>query len=376
MALPDFEAFYGGVPTELQNIQSVNWRIGREWIADPYSACTASIVCRDISNWPAIKPRIGQRLVIKDKFYNVPVFGGRIKDVAITYGELPSMDEAVISVEGILAEIGRRELTNQALAQARGSVYSFNIASAVGANVFYDSTYPGGSILSAQTYSGNALDALNQSVLTECGRLAEIWDAGTTVSPLLYIMARNELNEHGWTFSDVPGDWSPTVLPYNGIVFKSAAESYYTQITIQPQGLTTQVESSGAAPFYGLTQQSYDYSNTQADSHAQYLLFQFDNTNAYPTSISMNYSQCTSTAQRQRFARMIQADENYWAIGSLLDIYFRGTLYHTVIEGLSVSSNLNDTTATWHLSSQDHNAYLNWDTPAPFNTWDNNSWNF
>lgn len=376
MALPDFKVFYTSSLIELDNVQSVSWRNGRQWIADPYSACTATIVCRDISSWPATKPRIGQRLLIKADFYNVSVFGGRIKDVAITYGEIPAMDEAVISVEGILAEIGRREFTALSLAQARGSVYSFNIASNTSSNVVYDSSFPGGSILSAQTYSGNALDALNQSVLTECGRLAEVYDIGTTNSPMLILMARNEITENNWAFSDVPAAWSATVLPYCGIEFKSAAESYYTQVTIQPQGLATQVESSGAAPFYGLTQESYDYTTIQADSHAQYLLEQFNSTTAYPTSITCKYSQCATTQQRQRFERMLQQDENYWTTGTLLDIDFRGTTYHAVIEGLTVSSNLNDAVATWHLSSQDLNAYLLWDTPAPFNTWDNNRWNF
>jgi hypothetical protein len=364
---------YGASATVLSNIQSINFSTGRRWIADPYSAGTATIICRDIANWPATPPRIGNRIYFSNTASGVTVWGGRIRDVAIEYGIVPAEDEAIISVEGVLAQLARKQLNAEVFTQKRSGNYIADILTASGVTIGYYTA--GSSFISAQTYTGSALDLVNEVTLTEVGRLAEVYD-DVTNEPVLNVLARNDYEDEGYVLSDVSSDYASGGLPYREIEFKSAAESYYTQVTIQPSGLASQTETVGTAPYYGLTQESLDYTVTQADSHASYLVKQFASTVAYPTSISVSYEALTNNTQRAKFREMITNDATNATINSLISIKFRGTTYYAVVEGLRVSMTPSTTVATWQLSSKDQNSYLRWGTGNIFNRWDYNKWGF
>jgi hypothetical protein len=363
-----WEFYYSASRTEVTDILSVDIRAGRSFITDPYSASTCTIEVRNISSWSGSPPRVGQRCYARGKLGPI-AFGGLIKDVRIEYGIIPALDTATIECEGILARLGRRQLNAFALAEKTTGRQVADLLTEI--NVDYQYQF-GDSIASAQTYTGNALDLLNELTLTEVGRIIEIWDDGPGLISLIWD-GRNYYGEEGLQFSDETAD-SATHLKYDQIGFTSAAENYYTQVTIEPQGLASQTESSGSAPYYGLTQSSLDATTTQADNHAAYLLNAFDSPAAALNSLSFTYSQQVP-GRLSMFNDCFSASETMWSIGELITVKFRGTTYYAVIEGFSVSADPDDTRVTLNLSSEQVQNYLILNN-AVFGTLDENKLGF
>ena len=369
MANMTWEFYYSSSITEVTDILSVQIRAGRSFITDPYSAASCTIEVRNISSWSGSPPRVGQRCYARGKLGPI-AFGGLIKDVRIQYGIISALDTATIECEGILARLGRRQLNAFALTQDLTGEQVSDLLTQI--NVSYQYQF-GSSIASAQTYTGNALDLLNELTLTEVGRIIEIWDDSGGGNIALLWDGRNYYQESGIQFSDETAD-SATHLKYDQIGFTSAAENFYTQVTIEPQGLASQTESSGSAPFYGLTQSSLDATTTQADNHAAYLLNAFDSSAAALNSLSFTYSEQRTTLLSM-FNNCFSASETQWSIGELIAVKFRGSTYSAVIEGFTVSADLDDTRVTLDLSSEQVQNYLVLNN-AVFGTLDENKLGF
>ena len=363
MALLSYTAAFGTGLTNLGNIQSFTIQRGRQWIVDPLNAAKCSITVRDIAAWTTA-PKMGDYVKITNTGA-FQVFGGRITDVRITYGLIPAMDEAEISCEGSLAFLGRRNIRSFVLAQGlTGDQFGLmcdeiNIPSAIGTS---------GSIAVAQTVTENALTFSNTLAITEVGRIGE------QVLDAVEWFGRNEFNSGVGYSEHVFNTTGTDAMKYDGIEFRSTAENYYTRVTVQPLGLAAQTENSGSAPWYSLSVDTYDYSTTQADSLSQYYLGQLSSTASGPISITASWSNQPDTGTSQdRFQEALSFGNQ---IAMKCEITFRGTTYYAVIEGSTISATLDETRITFHLSPQDLNNYLKWTTPAPFNTWDNNKWNF
>lgn len=363
MSVLSYTATFGTGSTNLGNIQSFTLQRGRQWIVDPFNAAKCSITVRDIAAWTTA-PKMSDYVEIRNTG-GFEVFGGRITDVRITYGLIPAMDEAEIECEGSLALLGRRNIRSFVLAQGlTGDQFGLVCDQVNIPNTITQS----GSIAVAQTVTENALTFANTLAITEVGRISERFNDGVTW------YGRNLFNpgvgytEHVFNTTGADG------MKYDGIEFRSTAENYYTRVTTEPLGLAAQTENSGSAPWYSLSVNTYDYSTTQADSLSQYYLGQFSSTTSGPISITASWSNQPDTGTSQ--LRFRQCLDYRAQIAMKCEITFRGTTYYAVIEGSTISANLDETRITFHLSPQDLNSYLKWDTPAPFNTWDNNKWNF
>jgi len=306
---------------------------------------------------------------------------GVINDISIEYGMTANMDIATISLEGSLAAIGRNNLTSQAFSQNDTGAYADAIFSATGTNGL---GFTGLSTASAQTYTGNALDLLNEVALTEVGRLAEVHFTNSLLGafPATMFLARDTLAKqytNPFIFTDVPSDPS-TSIRYSRLDFKSAAENYYTKVTIAPQGLARQSEGAGNRVLF---QDSLDYTTAQADNHASYLLANYGKQKITPYAVTFDYeSQQSKAIFEQSLANFVYYEfigsiyTFRFTVGTLIEIKFRGTTYKAVVEGLQVSADPSNTTATMLFSPQDTNSYLKWTSPSPYNTWDDNKWGF
>jgi hypothetical protein len=362
MALLDFTAAFGAGSTNLGNVQSFTIQRGRQWIVDPFNAARCSIIVRDIDAWTTA-PKMGDDIELTN-VGAFTVFSGTITDVKINYGLIPSMDEAEISCEGNLALLGRRNLRSFVLAQGlTGDQFGLmcdqvNVASAINNS---------GSIAVAQTVTENALTFANTLALTEVGRISETNGA-------LEWFGRNDFN-NGIGYSEhVFNTTGTNAMKYDGIEFRSTAENYYTRVTVEPLGLAAQTNNSGSAPWYSLSVNTYDYSTTQADSLSQYYLNQLSSTTSAPTAITASWANQPDTGTSQdRFQEALSWPNQ---IAMECQITFRGTVYNAVIEGSTITSTPENTRITFFLSPQDLNNYLKWTSPAPYNTWDNNKWNF
>lgn len=344
--------------TVLNDVQSVSVQAGRDWLTDPYNPSSCIIQSRNIAAWTTT-PVVGNMITVQQtnstsKF----AFGGFIKDVKINYGNVSNLDTATITCEGPLAFWGRRQFNSLAVAQANTVAQVNAIASPTSLyNYTNPNTNAGLSVASAQTYSGNGLDILNELCTTEMGHISETtglagWVSLSNYAPFINFRRRNDDVTADYTFSDNPA--SATELYYDGIDFTSAAQNYYTSATIQPLGLATQTSGSGE---YSITQTSLDYTTAQALSHAQYLVSQFNTTTATPLSLSASYSQQGSNATRlSTFANFMHDGAS--ASGALIKIVFRSNTYYAVIEGASRMIDPADTAIELTLSSYDNNSYL------------------
>ena len=153
----------------LPDIQAIDIMRGRRLQIDDYGIDTATLQTRDPSGWTT-SPKLGDQITIYiyapgyfpyDEF---PAFNGRIRDVAINYGKVPNEDEVAISCEGIQADWGRAQLVGFSLPQQLTDESILDIGDEVGLDTgqFY-----GRSTNSAITFTGNALDLVNQITRTE-----------------------------------------------------------------------------------------------------------------------------------------------------------------------------------------------------------------
>jgi hypothetical protein len=259
------------------------------------------------------------------------------------------LDTAIITCEGPLSRWGRRQFNNRSLAQAKTLTQLSTLATATGLNASTSTNGTGLSTASAQTYTGNGLDLLNEVIMTEIGHVSETSVVGGTYQPYTVLYPRNYDTVAGYSFADTG---ATNTIKYNQIEFTSAAENYYTEVTINPLGLATQQAGSGN---YGLTQNSVDATTGQALSHAQYLVSQYDSTTSTPHALTCDYESQASFSQNE-FRDMISDTVSF--SGALFTLVFRGNTYSVVLEGLQVDADTSSTQARFTFSAFDNNNYL------------------
>jgi len=271
---------------------------------------------------------------------------GNIVDVDVSYGIVSSMDEATITCEGVLGLLGRRNIRSLSLTQDLTEVQALDIISTAGLVGSNTATY---STAGAQTFTGNALDALNTLAITEVGRIREPVANG---DPVMFY-GRNSGAQQIEAIQFTDNNSTMSGMEFEAIDFKSTAENYYTRVTVSPLGLTAQTVNSGSAPYYSLSVSSWDATTAQAANLAQYLLSNFNTTTATPTSITASYAGQNSAVWADSFIEAITQPIQKQAL-----IALRGTIYYTIIEGWNMSASPDNTTVTLYLSAQDLNAYL------------------
>jgi hypothetical protein len=338
----------------LSNVQTVSIDQGRTWQTDPYSPTTCTIVARTTT-----APAMGDFVRVMTGTAGIGtgknLFTGTVKDIGIEYGNTANMDFVTIQCEGALARWGRRQFTNRVLAQNSTLTQLSNLATAIGFNTFCTFNGTGSSTAAAQTYSGNGLDLVNLVMTTEMGYIQEsgtYTDTGGgtgTITPTINFQGRQSIQSIANPMTDVSNDLSPA---YDAIEFASAAQRYFTEATINPIALASQSAGSG---FYNLTQDSVDFSTSQALSHAQYLVSQYDSTAFKPYKLISNYSNQTNTTAQAAFENNLVQGTN---IGSLILIIHRGTGYWNVIEGQTISIAPGETQLEITFSPLDNNNYL------------------
>ena len=348
MAILSYSVTYGtSWATTLTDVQAVSINLGRQWIVDGYGAGMAQITSRNIAAWTTA-PKVGNPIKIAAN--GTTIFGGRITDVEIVYGNKPSMDYAIINCESYLSLMGRRNLVSLSLTQGLTSAQAYTII-----NTAWSSASTAISTASStavgQTYTGNALEALNTLAITEVGRLNECLIPG---EGLMYL-GRGDFNPYAPTIA--LSDANTSSIQYDQINFKSTAENYYTRVTISPLTVASQTNNTGSAPFYSLELSTFDYNTIQANSLSQYYLSQFSSQTATPTSFHSQYGQQSTVAAQTAFLDAIEFGN---IIGAEATATFRGTTYNVIIEGLSINASIEDrdTSVEWYCSAEDLNNYL------------------
>jgi hypothetical protein len=343
------------------NVQSVSVSRGRQWGTDPFSPSSCTIVTRGTP--PAA---IGGYVLVVTGDYaggqliatNQVVFLGTVKDQLFNYGIKSSMDVTVLTLEGTLARWGRRNFTSRAISQNTTLAQISTVATAIGYDTFTTIAGTGQSIASAQTYVGNGLDLVNTLMQTEVGYIRETGGylsppgipLQLELQPNVVFAQRNYDTVSDFTFAD---DSTVDGIRYDDIQFNSAAQNYYTEVTINPLGLAAQTSGSG---FYNLTQESYDYTTAQALSHAQYLKSQYNTTASNPVSITASYANQDTATRLTEFQGLLNTAR--CNAGLACTVIFRNKTYECIVEGVQIDSDPSETTITVTLSAFDNNNYL------------------
>jgi hypothetical protein len=361
MALQDFEVAYSlnGVDyTALTNVVSISANIGRQAQLDQYNASTAQVVLRYPTGYasPITALVTGTYITIYNNSSR-DVFNGRINNVEVRYG-LPyvggvgNADYVTLSVESAFAQLGRLQgldyamaadtMTNQMTAgftETGLRMYWSQIAGGIGAP---------GPPMAATTISGSWGDWINRCATTTNARMQDAAAESVTLfSP--FSLPTSTIN-----FSDTTNNATNQV--YDQIEFESLADNFYTQVTVDPESFApqTSLKSGAVKPYRTLQMNTLNASTGQAADYASYLLSNYQTAKFAIGSIS-----CLSEAQNDfRLDRIGTNAGVPQMIGVSCTVTFRGTVYATIIEGVSVTATPATSRYTYYLSGADLNSYL------------------
>jgi hypothetical protein len=330
------------IPAILDKDTSFTVTRGRQQVQDPFRAGTATVTGRDISQVANLE--IGDTLFIRSLTYNglaavFNIFIGFISDIKLDYGFTSNQDTWTINAEDGLATLGRAFVTNSWA--AGDTTYTAATKAALGTGItIANSGFPSGSTVSAQSFTNiNLLDVINEIVTTEQGRLYAV------DGDYIIFSSRASQNAFGTIveFTDGTLSLSPGIEggKFDNLIFRSQADSFYTKVITEPEGLAAQESGSGSRTY---TVKTYDETTTQADNLADYILGTLQVSQGAPASIS-----CLAEQQSNPNALFaaIFAPEGLYSVNVVL----RGTRYSNLVEGSTISGNPSETRMTLNLSS-------------------------
>jgi hypothetical protein len=290
------------------------------------------------------------------------MFQGRISDVKIDYGFTPSLDVVTIFCEGLQADLGRAQLTNESfISQNVGTTYD-EVVSRIGLPITYGSIITA-SINSAITnFNGNALDFVNTLVYTEQGLLRSTSQANTSLTMGSLDFVGRAVTSQGLAtppeFNDgtVAPPFSNYAFTYDQLEFRSAAEDFYNEVIVQPAGLANQTASTGASPTVTYVLDTVDANTGQALQLANYVLNRFLDPDSAIRSISARVD------NQVNLNLLIILLSQQWS--DVTRIIFRGTVYNVTMQGWTISASPGDQTrVTLFCAAGDTDAYLKLNDP-------------
>ena len=368
--------FYsGGAWQTLPSVQLINIFRGRRLQIDDYSIDSMTVESQFPSSW-TVEPKLGDPVVayiykpgVVTGMDHFGAFYGNIRDVKINYGYVTNEDRVTITCEGIQADWGRAQLNSFALAEKLTEDQVFDVGTQVGLPI---APFNGRSIASAQTYTGNAFALVNLITRTEEARMAA---AAVTyhATPEIYWYGRNNPPQTTYYWNDGTGTPQLYQMKYEQIQFRSSADNYYTSVTITPDTVASQTATTGVTPIYSWQKNTVDYTTSQALNHAEWVLNNFRSKDQTMASITFTDVQQIPTTIPSFNTQVISLIME--PIGTLGNISFRGDVFKTILEGISISATPEKTRVTVFTSGQDTNAYLILNN-AVFGTLDNNKLGF
>jgi len=330
--------------TTLSNVQSIDFKTGRERQLDQYSSLSGTIVVRQPSAPSAIiVPGSIVYVQWKNGASYDQQFFATISNVQLQYGMpyaggVANADYLIISVEGYLANCGRASGENYAMAAGRLFTQTSAARTFSGLEINGTNVGPGlGPEMGSTTVSGTWADWVNYVCLTLNGRLIEDQNQVALLSARPFFTATVN-------FSDTTNN--ATNYVYDKIEFGSYTDNYYTQITVDPESFAAQTVQTGSRPYRTYSVNTVNASASQALDYANWLLNNFKTPKVAPTSISMFANAQNNFSGLNAF------------VGTQLNIAFRGTTYTAVVEGWAFNAQPGNARYTFYVSAADLNAYL------------------
>ena len=348
--------------TALTNVQSVSLSVGVQAQLDQLRANTCTIEIRYPSGYASPIAQLVQGTYIKIMNNTNPaaaylLWVGRISDINARYGipyvsSVGNADFLTISVEGSFASLGRMAGNNYAMAAETLATQLTTAGTQTGLSIgWLGSTTQAGA---AATISGTWADWLAKTALSANARMWNTKDNSlfdiTVVSPFYQYTTQNY-------FSDVRPQPEVTAS-YDQITFEGYADNYWTQVSVDPDGLATQtVTLSGATvPYRTYTVNTNNATTGQALDFANYLLGNYSTPKLSISSVSCVAEAQTLDMLLDKFAGVTQSFARIPGVRTRVE--FRGTIYQCLIEGVTMSATPTGARFTFYLSGADLNQYL------------------
>lgn len=331
-----YSAFLAGPYTALTGIQNISISRGRTYLQDPFPASNCVIELIPANSY-ATPLAIGQFIdvrTVNDPNGNA-YFVGRITDVNRVYGmpfnnsngAAPG-DRIVITATGGTGNLGSNELTNYSWAESKAEGIIGSIGQISGTTVH--NLFGSNVLASAQTYSGPALDAVNDLLRTGnlmmddgdrkrgsgigvYGQAVYVFPVGTNTNTIV-------LTDSG------------TGTKYNQIEFLSSNQTTFNKVTVSAAGLTPQVAETGSS-FNNMSISSFNVNTAEALSLANYLL---QMTSSQLTPVPFTVSTTTEIDANCLIPSYISGfpGPNTSPIGAPIQITFRGSTVTGIVQGV------------------------------------------
>jgi hypothetical protein len=340
--------FTAYVWTLLANVQEMTATIGRRLTEDVFTPSSAQITVRYPTGFasPLSQISIGSYWQLRRVGTTLPLWNGRLRDASVKYGipysgGVGNADYLYIDLEGAMADWGRMQGNNYAMAAGDVSTQSTTAISQVGLPL--GSTYTTYPSLGSITISGSWLEYWNTVART----------LGTTLkdgSGQLGLYTKDTYGVLGTVFSDTTNDSSNQV--YDQIEFRSMSADYWTRIQVETVSYGNVVASSGSAPYRTLPLGTNAASASQATDIANYWLGIYSQPAVTIYSIS-----CVSEAQN---TWNLGFNPYAWwdIIGYKTAVTFRGTTKYFTIIGSTFTATPDGSRFTYYLAPADMTPYL------------------
>lgn len=322
----------------ITGVQSVNISRGRQRFQDPVSQ--SSMVVELIpANSYTLPFAIGQAIDVRDTNNNSAVcyFQGRITDVQRSYafpynsgtGAAPA-DRIRITATGATGIIGTGQLSGQALSNTYTYSSIATVAGVQGVG-WSGSGYDNLVKNSAQTFSGAALDCVNQLLRTSQSTIDDCVVSRSSAQTYAVTTWATGVEMNSTTFTDTGSGYA-----YSGLEFLSSVQNTFNWIELEATGVYTVIAALGSAPFNALVYSTFSETPTDASNLAIYLWYMLSGqVQAAPFSIAtstVTSSSCMELAELVKDGTSFPNGYPNAVMGQPVSVTFRGsTTYGTVI---------------------------------------------
>jgi hypothetical protein len=314
--------------TELDDVQSVTITQGRKDLSDLYRSAVIVIEGRNPTALPTIA--VGDEIIVTIEAFNngTPVTlpswektrSGRVSNIEIDYGIVPTLDKWRITTEDAFAVLGRAAIDLTVTAGTVTGDAAKQITDALGITmVIAGSSIPSISTVKATTFeSANALDAFQTYANTEFAFVVQQGEE------LLWI------TRQGWTYTGSILTFtddlilSPAGLRFQSLQVSNLADAVAQEVVVAIRDGNT--VSTGPGDTY-LQLNTFDSSDAQALNLAQYVKALF--TNSEPVPFSLSYMLTGQDPEKVLSPVATELRQ--------VDIEFRGDVSKAIVLGFTIS---------------------------------------
>lgn len=353
----------GSTWTDVSNyVVNGTMKVGRQRLTDRYTPDIFSVeLLAPASDGPAIPPvryYLRAETVISATTYTL--FLGVITDVNRDYGIPYNSGTGAAPADRITITAASYGMYLSGRGVATNVVIGANTTLETAVNAVYDdgvSTSGGptfvGSPASAsdiwntaiaqdETYTGNVLDYINSVVASVVSRMSD----GPSLTAGPNLLDGNYISGNDFNFSDGAAFGTQT-HPYNQIEFLASDNNSYTEIRVGYNSNAATVSAvSGSQPYQTYSTVSVLESAATAQGAADLTLAILSQSQYTPFRVSTKASMMSNPL----LPIQLSSNNTGRAIGSLVQVRFRGTVYQTILEGYIITQDRDDAYYTFFLS--------------------------